>query len=203
MFSTTTAARPAATAELRRHRRATVITGVCLALTGCGLSRPWASAAPALRGSDPHGAVVTFGFGGMTPGATCYMLGPQLSNQSKDPITVVSVTATPSSGGATNTGWRLERVPASGPMTAFCPTADPQDARFAAQIVDVTSNARTLAPHTELDRYVNLYVGFVVHRAGAYKSDQVTVTYSQRGKLHRARYTMGYRFGTPDAAPLP
>jgi hypothetical protein len=186
-----------------RPRHPAVIAAMCLSLTGCGLPLPWGSDPPALRGNDPNDGVVTFGVGWMEPQTTFYVLGPHLANQSTEPITVVSVTAAPSSDGATVTGWRLERVPASGAMTAFNPTMDPRSREFASQIVDVTSDARTLAPHTELDPYVELYIGFVIHRAGAYKCDQVTVTYSQRGRLHKVQYAMGYRFGTPDTADLP
>ncbi|MDX6245820.1 MAG: hypothetical protein QOE76_3543 [Frankiales bacterium] len=109
------------------------------------------------------------------------------------------MSATPSPAGARNIGWKLVRV-TEGAITGFDPAAG--DHRWAASIVPGPAPVHTIAPHTWATGTA-LYLAFVLDRAGAYKTDQVTVSYRQHGRLRHAHYSLGYRFGTADVTPLP
>lgn len=153
---------------------------------------------PALSGSHGNGSI-TFGYPVPRVGDTFYLLGPQPRNESGSPIVIVGVSATVRPAGARNVGWKLVRV-ADGTITGFDPSAG--DDEWAAHIVPGPKPVQTIAPHSWATGTA-LYLAFVLDRTGAYKTDRVTVTYRQHGRLRHAHYSVGYRFGTADVTPLP
>jgi hypothetical protein len=178
-----------------------VLIALAAVIAGCSVAFPWWGEAPALASSAAGGASVTLGYGGMLRGDTFYMLGPELRNDSSDPVTVISVTATPNAAGVRYVGWKVVRV-TEGRVTAFDPARGGRDAQWAANILDVPGPVQTLAPRTDYPD-VAIYLAFVIDRDGAYKADRMTVAYVQHGRLRWAHYAVGYRFGTANATPLP